>query len=260
MRRILLFLLVVTGSLLISSCLTIEERVKLNADGSGVQVSTIDFSELLQNPLIRSGMEQEMAKGDGEIPQRIDSSFSVYEQMLPLNPQWTAEERALLARSTATMTMDFIEGIGEVVTRFEFNDPAEIAQLADLMANSNKPEEGEDGGGNPFANMSGQSFVLSTFNLKGKKLIRTTTTSPDFENPMAEAGLEDGMMDMMKEMFGDAVMTYVIEFPGKVKKVSGFPGHEIDGNELIMAVDFNEMLENPEAVAKVLTGEVKFKK
>ena len=67
------------------------------------------------------------------------------------------------------------------------------------------------------------------------------------------------MMDMMKEMFGDAVMGYRIDFPGKVKKVKGFAGHEIEGNSIIMLFDFMEVMEDPDVVAKAMTGEVKFK-
>lgn len=257
MRRILLFLLVVTGSLLISSCLTIEERITLNADGSGTQTNTVDFSELLSNPMIKMGLAEKMAEGGEDVPLKMDSTFNIIDDLGPINPQWTAEQRAMVARVKSEMKMDIEEGIGLVTTNFAFTDPIEISQLAELLASSNKAEGKDD---NPFAGMSGQDFLLSTITLKGTKMMRSTVQSPDFENPMAETGLEDGMADMMKEMFGDAVISYRVDFPGKVKKVKGFPGHEIDGNSLIMLFDFNEMLEDPGVMARALSGEVKFKK
>lgn len=260
MRRLFLFLLVAAGSLLISSCLTIEERVTLNADGSGTQVNTVDFSTLLENPMVKMGMAEEMKKnGNTDMTERIDSSFRVLDNMLELNPQWTAEQRELLGRVTVDMVMDIEEGVGVVKTKFNFNDPGEIAEMNELMATANQPEGAQEA--NPFASMSGQNFLASVITLKGKKMVRETTTSPGFENPMTEAGLDEATMGMMQEMFGDAVIGYVVEFPGNIKKVKGFPGHEIEaGNELRMVFDFMEVMNDPDVVAKALTGEVKFKK
>lgn len=258
MRRILLFALVILGSLLATSCLTIEERITLNADGSGMQVNTVDMSEVLDNPMVKMGMAEEMKKQGGDVPERIDSSFSVLEQLGPSNPQWTAAQRELVGRSNGTVVMDLEEGVGLITTTFKFNSPDEINELAALMASANKPTEKED---NPFAGLSGQNFVSSVMKISGKKFTRTTTKSADFENPLADAGLDEGTLDMMKGMFGDAVLGYRIDFPGQVKKVKGFPGHEItDGNSIIMLFDFMEIIEKPETVANALTGEVKFKK
>lgn len=258
MRRILLFMLVATGSLILSSCLTIEERISLNADGSGVQTNTIDMSTLLDNPMIKMGMAEELKKqgNDAAMMQRIDSSFNIIDELLPVNPQWTAAERDLVSRVNGNMLMDLEGGEGVITTTFTFNNAKEIGQLATLLANSNKPEGKES---NPFSGMSGQDFLISTMSMKGKKFSRTTTKSPDFSNPLAEQGMDEDTMEMMKGMFGDAVFGYRIDFPGKVKKVKGFPGHEIEDNSLIMLFDFMEMLEDPDIVAKAMTGEVKFK-
>lgn len=259
MRRILLFLLVVTSSLLISSCLTIEEHITLNADGSGTQVNTVDMSSVLENPLVKMGMAEEMKKAGGtDIPERVDSSFRIIDELLPVNPQWTAKEQELVGRVSGKILMDLVESEGIIETTFRFNNPGEIQQLAQILADANQAE-GKDS--NPFSSMSGQNFLLSTIALKGTKLSRTTIKAPGFENPLAEAGLDEDTFDMMMEMFGDAVVAYRIDFPGKIKKVSGFPGHELEGeNSIFQAFDFMELMENPEAMATALTGEVKFKK
>lgn len=258
MRRLLLFTLAIFGSLLATSCLTIEERISLNADGSGTQVNTIDMSEMLDNPMIRMGMAEEMKKQGGDAPERVDSSFSVLEQLAPSNPQWTAEERELVGRSRGKVLMDLEEGVGIITTTFTFDNVDEINQLAEIMAKANKPAEDNS---SPFGNMSGQNFLTSVFTMSGKKFARTTSKSDDFQNPLTEAGLDDETLDMMKGMFGDAVVGYRIDFPGEVKKVKGFTGHEVtDGNSMVMLFDFMELIEKPDLVAKALTGEVKFKK
>lgn len=257
MHRILLFLLIATGSLILSSCLTIEERISLNADGSGTQTNIVDMSTLLENPMIKMAMVEEMKKqGGGDMPGRIDSTFNIIDDLLAVNPQWTATEQEMVSRVSGKMLMDFEEGEGIITTTFNFDTPEEIGQLATLLANSNKAE-GKDS--NPLSGMSGQDFLISTLAMKGKKFKRTTTKSPDFSNPLAEQGLDEATMDMMKEMFGDAVIGYRIDFPGAVKKVKGFPGHEVEDNSIIMLFDFMEVMEDPEVVARAMTGEVKFK-
>lgn len=259
MRRILLFLLVAAGTLILSSCLTIEERISLKADGSGVQTTTVDLSSLLENPFMKMAMAEELQKGEGsELSGRIDSAFAVGDELLPLNPQWSAAERELVGRATGNILMDIEEEEGVFTTTFQFNNLGEIEQLARLMENANKPDENDS---NPLAGVSNGSFLLSSMGLKGSKFVRSTQKSPSFSNPMEEnEDLDAGMMSMMKDMFGDAVIGYRVDFPGKIKKVKGFEGHEIEDNSLVMYFDFMEVMEDPEVAAKALTGEVKFKK
>ena len=259
MRRILLFLLVVTGSFLATSCLTIEERVKLNADGSGVQTLTMDMSSMLDNPMMKMGLEQELAKG-GEM-MRKDSTFNIIDEMAPLNPQWSDADRELVGRMEGRITMDLEEGIGMVTTTFPFQNVGEMTRFSELMKSANKAEDEESPvAGNPFSGMNEGSIMNSIYAIKGTKLTRTTPVPDNFENPFLSEEMEEGVMDMMMEMFGDATIVYVMEFPGAVKKVKGFPGHMVDGNELILAFDFTEMMEDPTIMAKALSGEVKFRK
>lgn len=230
----------------------------MNADGSGVQTNTFDVSELLDNPMIKMGIAGELKEqGNGDVSGRIDSTFNLTDELLPLNPQWTAAEQELVGRVAGKMVMDLEEGEGVVTTTFAFQSPDEIGQLATILDNAN---QADDKKGNPLAGITNQDFLISTLALNGKKFSRTTVTANEFNNPLADAGLDESSMSMMKEMFGDAVMGYRIDFPGKIKKVKGFPGHEIvEDNVILMLFDFTEVMEDPELIAKALTGEVKFK-
>lgn len=259
MRRTLLFLLVATGSLILSSCLIIEERISLNKDGSGQQVTTVDMSGMLENTFVQMTLAEEFEKGENpDLKGKMDSSFRVADQILPFNPQWSAAEKALISRVTGNITVDIEEGVGLMTTTFAFNNIEEVEQLAVLMSNANKPDDLEN---NPLSGISGGNFLLSSMAIKGSKFTRETEKAPNYINPMKEAeGFQAGTADMMKEMFGDAVIIYQVDFPGKIKKVKGFAGHEVEGNSLVMMFDFMELLEAPETFAETLSGEVKFKK
>ena len=260
MRRTLLFLLVLSGTFLLTACLTIEDRTELNADGSGIQTTIVDFGSLFDNPMVKMGMQEELRKsGKTEMLERVDSTFRLTDQLGALNPQWTAAERALVERAHGEVVMDFEDGEGYVKTMFPFDRPEQIDELAAILAKSNKPEGQQ---GNPFEGLSGSQFFDLTRTLKGKKLSWKATKSADFENPLAAAGLDEDTMGMMQSMFGDAVVNYTIVFPGKIKKVKGFPGHEIDEstNTMTLLFDFIEIIENPEVIARALNGEVKFRK
>ncbi len=258
MRRILLFLLVGVGSIALSSCLTIEERISLNSDGSGKQVTTVDMSGLLDNPFVKMAMAEEFDKEDNAVlSAKMDSSFMVASELLPLNPQWSSAEKELVNRVSGNIKMDVESGVGLVTTTFDFNSIEEIEKLTELLNNANKPAENE---GNPLAGLSNGNFLLSSMMIKGTKFSRNTQKAPNFSNPLEEnEELDAGMLSMMKEMFGDAAVIYQVDFPGKIKKVSGFDGHEVQDNSLIMMFDFMELMEDPEVAARALTGQVKFK-
>ncbi|MFT7120500.1 MAG: hypothetical protein ACJAZ9_000673 [Neolewinella sp.] len=258
----MLFLLVAIGSLILSSCLTIEEKITLKADGSGVHASTIDFGSVLDNPLIKMGLEEELKKqGQADFSENVDSTFRPIDELLEMNPQWTDAEKELLGRIEGHIVMNFEEGEGYVTTTFPFNNVSEVNEMQKLMENANK-KEGSDAG-NPFSGLSGSEFFTTVLTMKGTKLVRTTTANPDFVNPLGGEDLGEEGMEMVKMMFGEAVVAYTVEFPGEVKKVKGFPGHDVEGaqgNVVTQYFDFMDMLERPEIVAAGLTGEVKFKK
>jgi len=261
MRRILLFLLVAVITTFLSSCLTVEEHTTIRRDGSGTQVVTIDMSKMFDNPLMMMAMEAEMKKESGELQQRIDSSFIVYEGFIAVNPQWTAQERALVLRSEGRIVMDLTAGESIMTTRFPFQDIAELNELNSLLVDANQPpEEDGSGAGGMMSGLTGRNFGTGSLTLKGKKLIRTSSVSDYMDNAFEGEELGEEGMEMMKELFADAVMVTKMEFPGKVRRVKGFPGHEVLGNQVIQTFGFLELMDSPEMIDAGLSGEIKFKR
>lgn len=256
MLRLLNLSLIFVCTIVLSSCLTIEEVLKLNSDGSGTLETTIDMGELLGNPMMKMAMEEEMQKeGKGEMPGRIDSIIDPLAELLPLNPQWTAEEVALLKTMESRMLMDFDKGEGGIYVTIPFNKLNELMRIQKLMAEANEPE---GDAGNPFGGMAKGSNVINKFVWKKGKLERNTAIS---EGAMGGMDMDSEEMSMAKMMFADAKMVFKTVFPGKIKKVKGYPGHSIeDGNVLVQEFGMLDLFDNPEKIDEGLDGQVKYKK
>lgn len=256
MRRILLFVLAISASLLATSCLTFEEVVKFNKDGSGTHTLTIDMSEMMSNPFMQGALEEE-----GGADMTTDSTWTKYAELAPLNPQWTAAEAALVKRNSGRMYMNGEEGEAYVVETFEFDDISQLREYNDLIARSNKPVEDdeEEDDGNPLGGLTetGDGGFLNKVYTYGKGKFSVVSTADPSDDE--EEDEDEDMLGMMESMFEDASYTYIVEFAGKVKKVKGFPGHELDGNRLIVEIPFLEMINDEEAAAERLNGSVKFK-
>lgn len=264
--RLLTFLLVVVAAVVLTSCLTIEEKITLNKDGSGTYQTFVDMGEMLSNPLLSGAMQEEMAKNGGDASaMRMDSTIDLYTELSAKNPQWTNEERNLIRKVNSRMSMDFEKMEGGVYVNYDFSSMEELMQIQDLMSSSNADTDNEDEAaeGNPLAGMMGGSGpvsgMTSKFSWKKGLFTRTATIPAEFMKGM---GLDesDETMGMVKMMMADAKISYVVEFPGAVKKVKGFTGHSIDGNRMTQEFGFLELLEKPAIVDEALDGSVKFKK
>ena len=148
-----------------------------------------------------------------------------------------------------------------IEVNFPFSNISEIEELRNLLAASIQPEDKEGGGpGEMISGMTGKNFAAGSMMLRGKKLVRTTTVSESMENPLADESLGEEGEEMMREMFADAAIIYIMEFPGKVKKVKGFPGHEVQNNLVIQTLGMMELFDDPGVITGALSGEVKFKR
>ncbi|MTB50244.1 hypothetical protein [Lewinella sp. W8] len=258
MRRLFLFMLAITASLYTTSCLVIEDTLNLNADGSGTKVTMIDLSDMLSNPMMGMALQENMKDGESEVK---DSSFLLVDELAPLNPQWTAEELELVSRIKGRIFVDGEAGEGMVTSTFRFDDLSEIARVGDIIAAANQPEESEGGPQGMASGLSGAGGIFKTsFDLKKGLLSMNSSVPEDFKNPLVNEELGEEAMGMMKMMFEDAAFVYTINLPGKVKKVKGFEGHEVEGQSIVQVFDLLEMIEKPEMMTPALTGEIKFKK
>ncbi|PHI21158.1 hypothetical protein CEQ90_03825 [Lewinellaceae bacterium SD302] len=256
--RIICLAIIVLSGLFLSACLEIEERLSLKSDGSGMLVSTIDMGAMLSNPLIAMGMQEEMKKNGEEMPERIDSNLNIIEEMIELNPQWTADDLALLNRVESRMVMDMEAGEGAVTVNIPFDNLAQLERIQDLMTEAKEPEKEEEAEGNPFSGMTGGN-TTNDFEWKKGKFSRLTTMTIGDEL-MGAMGMDEETMGMVEMMFGDAKMYFVMEMPGKIKKVKGFEGATVDGNVITQEFEFMELIKETEKINAAMDGQIKYKK
>lgn len=250
------YLLVLTClffAFLLSSCLTIEEKITFNKDGSGTYSTTIDMSKFLSDPFMKGAMMEEMKKNGQETPMRLDSVIDIYGQMAPYNPQWTAEDHRLMKTVSSRMLLDFEKEEGGVYLNYPFKDAAELTYLNTLMASANKGEDGsEDSNLSSPGNILGSAKNKFTFS---KKRWTRDYSIPEMENILGEG--EEA--EMAKMMFEEASFVFLMEFPKKIKKVKGFSGHTItDNNTVRIEIPFLKVLEDTEAMDAYLDGKVKY--
>lgn len=253
MRRILIQALLVCSGFLLTACLTIEEKLTVQSDGSGEILTTIDLGEMLSNPMIKMAMLEEMKKNGEEIPERVDSVINLVEEMKPNNPQWTAADLALLDNIDARMTMDFEASEGAMTIRIPFGNFDELEAIQKLM--SEAEQEGSDS--DMFGPMGTGSMAAADYGWKKGTFSRVSSVTKDLFETM---GMKEDEMGMMEMMFGEAELIYQMEMPGKIKKVKGFPGHEVDGNLLTQRYGFLEVIKKPELIDEGLDGQIKYRK
>lgn len=258
MRRILLFILVICASFYTTSCLVIEDQLNLNEDGSGTKVTSVDLGDMLSNPMMEMALQESLDNGEAE---KMDSSFQILDELAPLNPQWTAEERELVGRMKGRIVIDGEAGEGMVTTSFNFDKLEEIARVNAIIAVANQPESEAGGPEGMAGGLSGAGGIFDTsYDWKKGLMVMSSTLAKNYENPLTNDELGEEGMDMMKMMFEDAAFIYTINFPGKVKKVKGFAGYEVEGNSITQVFDLLELFDNPASIAPALTGRVKYKK
>jgi hypothetical protein len=261
--RLLTYLFVFITAVVLTSCLTIEEKISLNKDGSGTFQTFIDMGGVLSNPMLAEGVKKGMEETGGMGTMQVDSIMDIYTDLAAQNPQWTDVEHKLMQRVESRINVDFEKAEGGVYINFDFADLAELRQMQMLMSASK--DEATDAPNGMAGIMGGGPLTGIENEFKWKKgLFERTATSAGNIMDALNLGDEDAaeeMMNGMKMMMGDAKVVYIMEFPGKVKKVTGFPGHSIENdNQLVQEFSFLDVLDDPSLIDEGLDGSVKFKK
>lgn len=263
MRRFLLFALVAVGSILISSCLTIEQNLTLNKDGSGKKSVIMDMGAMFTNPLMAMAMASDETSKEFE---KKDSTWLLVDELRDLNPQWTAEELSLLEKATGRMQIDAEKELMITVIETPFNDLAELKELEALFAAANRPAEddedgtGGDGGISGLTSMMGGSSNNDTDYQLGKRTLIVTSNFKETLDDLMGEGEMDGAEDMIKGMFEGAEMIYTFNLPGKVKKVKGFEGATIEGNTVTQVFDLLDFMDDSATASSQASGEIKYKR
>ena len=217
--------------LILPACLTIEEEIFFNSDGSGTYVNRIDMSGMIDMIMMMS---------PDSVREQMSSNPDAFLDSL-LGSQ---EMGASLAQMTdAYNQMEGISGaaheIKKGVLRIQFN----FASLEALNRANEGVEQGLQGMG-----LGAPLFVMQ----KGRLTRNVKDASEEIEQMM-----EDPDMEMMKMLMGDATYTTRYHLPGSVKKYSN-PAASLadDGSTVVLEVRLLDLMDDP----SLLTNEIRYKK
>lgn len=244
-------------TVLLTACFEMEERLTLNRDGSGERVISIDMGELLNNPLVKQGIQAGMEEdGDVDLTRRVDSAFSIYEPLADQNPQWTAREIALIKKASGHAIVDFQEEELKIKVTYPFTSLDELEEVNRLMREANVPEDTDNGA--PLANSIGNSATTTEYTLD-RRLLSIQTTIDRGMNQFFDMGDTDDETGFMKAFFEEATYTLIVRLPGRIRKVEGYEGYELSDNELTVELPLLDVI-NTEGRVDALSGDIKFRR
>lgn len=245
-----------------TSCMTIQDEIWINKNGTGKREMMIDMSEAY--PMMKMGLAQELGEEEaeeGEEPEsesekelrelftkamesgKIDTLISPEDQENK-NPHVSDQKVRLQIDDTKSLfAMTIIQDINDVY-KMDWSETG-----SDDMMNMN--ESPSDQSGNPFAGlMGGGDEGFPKFKLEPK--LMTIKKAKGEKSDDEESGEMEQMMDMFA---GKGSYTYIVHFPKKVKKISGEGVMKKDKKTIEMTIPLKELF-NPESEYNI---SVKFK-
>ena len=269
MLRTMLFLLVAVLSLVFSSCLTIEQNITVNQDGSGVKTLTMDMGALFDNPMMIAAMESDETRNE---LQYQDSSFVLIDDMRDMNQQWSAEDIALLERATGRLQIDIDQELMLMTFNLPFNSFDELVRMERLMAEAKRYDEDDLNMGPGDADMLGMALNFGSSLSSSDRGIsyelrkgQLTVTTPPADGDASEwmgfgEDTEVETEEIVKGMLQDMVMITSYTLPGKVTKVTGLKDAVTDGNSVFQEVPYEVWSSKPKEYMSGGKVTIKYKK
>lgn len=245
MKKVKILLLLTAIILVLTGCFEVETAIKLKKNGSGTMEETVLFSQMMMMQMAQMGQafggeEEENAnenpmydveklkaeasqKGEGvtyasseAVERNGKSGYKVIYNFKDINTLKYNNDPSK-KMSMPTMGMEAEE---EEFIRFQYKKGELIINFPDVDDDSDEYDEGEE-----------EDF--------------------DQEDQDEDANEMAGMDEMVKQMFTDMKFKTTIEFEGGISKTNAT---YVEGNKItLMAMDFNQVMENPEAF-KTLGG------
>jgi len=241
---ILLLVLAVSAS----SCINVIEEIFLKKDGSGQYVLKVDMSDLFNNPMFKSMMDESDGKSTTkgpfgqELGETSDTTLNVYTMLQ--NEGQTVDNPDFWKRVNTRIKTD--EEAGEMYMNFTL-DFEELNEIAYFFENLEQvlPSDGE---GDMFG-PGGIAPASLAYTLKKRTLTRVSTYEP------AEENMDDEAEQMMKMFFAGATYKTIYHLPGKVKSAD-FADADVDKKTVTVTVPLTEIMEGDPK----LDGSITFKK
>jgi hypothetical protein len=242
MRKVL-FLLIISSSVLLSGCFNIVEEIFLNKDGSGKYHITMDMSGLLSDPTMKSLLESAIKNDTSGASISMEKDSTVYFKDLKQAEDLSEEDKKTLENLLMRMTMSAKQEKFLIKLEYDFKNAEDVNKLNDVMQKIGADQE--LGGGMPGGDaLSGR---LAAFRWKKGSLTRLPAA-------IQKPGADNENAEMVRMFLGDATYKTIYHLPGKAKKAN-IPNAKIEGNTVTVT---NGMLDLMDGKVK-LDGEIKFK-
>lgn len=220
MKKFLLPLVVVSFCLF--GCLTSEEDVTINADGSGVYQNTTDMSGLFEMMDLLAAMDTSQNNQLKKISDKdIDSTFS-FKSFIDTVASLTTDQKKLFEKATMRMNINQEEKRFKMTMNYPFAKMDDLQKIIELQQNSQAP--------NPFNGAAGGNDMTPDAGLSAINKIMNIT----FKNGLIERKID---REKIKELESNE------QFKDMEK-----------AEQMLEAITFNSSFHLPKA-AKNVTGE-----
>ena len=245
MKKLVVFGLLLSVSLLLSGCINVIEELTLNKSGKGLYSITIDMSSILQLGSLKDLMNQAGADADAQKKlgmDKMEKDTTIYFKDMPADLKAQTGDAKFWDKAKMTMKMSESEKKLVMQMSLDFDKMEDIEFFYKNLGTVMKEGAGEMGG----MPTEGLTPAGVAFKLAKKSLTRLPT-------PKAENQPSGEDMEMMKMFLGTAKYTTIYNLPNRVKKVK-MANAKIDGNTVTVE---NSMLDIMEGKAK-LEGQISF--
>lgn len=223
--RNLLWVLVATAAMLLTSCLDIVEEITLKSDGSGKYKMSMDMSEMMQMMMTY-------------MPDSVKDTMDEKDMMDSLANMSSSQEM-----DSVVEVLEGIEGISNAENKMEGFVMIISYDFANIESLNLASSQGS------FT--AKQGIKPASYTWKKGRFGRTYN--------MAELGEDEETeeaMAMAKMMMQDATFTTVYNLPGKVKKFSNEDAQLENGKRTLrLETSFGEILDDP----ALMSNEIQFK-
>lgn len=196
---------------LLSGCITVFEKYKINSDGSGTMEYIIDMSEMYEMIASFSDSSQEIETV--ELDKSLKEALPGLEQIKGI--------------SNAELTGDMKHYVAGI--KFDFTGMEALNKAIAVLYKGNESETTE------------RVYVER----KGKKFTRYGQTSEEF-NKETLLGSGEISAETAKMVLESMKYKISVEFARPVKKVTSLAAHTVEGNLVTIETNFSEMLDNPD--------------
>ena len=247
-----LMMVVVTISILATSCISIIEQLTLNTDGSRTYTYMIDMTALMGSGAL--GQARQMSDEMPEDALEVDTIIAAYDMLKEQGSLDDMDKPEFWKKVKLVSKISESEQIGEISFILDFEDINEVDYFTKNMGKL--LESDETAGMLSSMGLTG-SMTSNPFAYKKGWFSHTVTRKKqDSESEISEMLEEEGG-DMVKMMLAGAEYITIYNLPGKVKKVSNDDAKiSNDGKTVTIKAD---LLDQMEGKADLGTS-IKFKK